>query len=81
MEENIKQQQQQEVVMQNKLKLNKQKLLNDLADQQIQLEKEIEKVQQERDVNRSRLLSYIYNGRFGLILLKNFFPIYPNKVK
>ncbi|XP_014215899.1 E3 ubiquitin-protein ligase LRSAM1 [Copidosoma floridanum] len=60
-EENMKQQQQQELEMQNKLKLNKQKLLNDLAHQQIQLEKEIEKVHQERDVNRSRLLSCINN--------------------
>lgn len=37
-------------------------LLEDLASQQIQLEQELEKVQQERDTNRARLLSYIYNG-------------------
>lgn len=37
-------------------------LLEDLALQQVQLEQELEKVQQERDVNRARLLSYIYNG-------------------
>lgn len=37
-------------------------LLEDLALQQIQLEQELEKVQQERDTNRARLLSYIYNG-------------------
>lgn len=48
--------------MQNQLKENKQKLLHDLAHQQSQLEKEIEKVHQERDVNRTRLLSYIHNG-------------------
>lgn len=34
----------------------------DLALQQTQLEHELEKVQQERDSNRARLLSYIYNG-------------------
>lgn len=54
--------------MQNKLKINKQKLLKDLAHQQIQLEKEIEKVQQERDINRTRLLSYIYNGNFNIFV-------------
>lgn len=37
-------------------------LLEDLALQQTQLEQELEKVQQERDINRERLLSYIYNG-------------------
>lgn len=37
-------------------------LLEDLALQRIQLEQEVEKVQQERDTNRTRLLSYIYNG-------------------
>jgi hypothetical protein len=50
--------------MQNKLKINKKKLLGDLVDQEIQLQKEIEKVQHEKDINRSRLLSYIYNGTF-----------------
>lgn len=39
------------------------KLLEDLALQQTQLEQEIEKVQLERDSNRARLLSYIYNGK------------------
>lgn len=64
MEENIKQQQRQELQMQVELKINKQKLLSDLALQQIQLEKEIEKVQQERDINRVRLLSYIHDGKY-----------------
>ncbi|XP_058799573.1 E3 ubiquitin-protein ligase LRSAM1-like isoform X2 [Phymastichus coffea] len=61
-EENIKQQQRQELEMQNQLKINKEKLLRDLANQQVQLDKEIEKVQHKRDVNRTRLLSYIYNA-------------------
>ena len=55
--------------MQNQLKINKQKLLDDLAHQQIQLEKEIEKVQQERDLNRSRLLSYINDGTFIIYII------------
>lgn len=62
MEQNIKQQQKHELEMQDKLKLHKLKLLDDLAQQQIQMDKEVEKVQQERDVNRSRLLSYIHDG-------------------
>lgn len=45
-------------------------LLEDLAEQQLQLEQEIEKVQQERDFNRERLLSFIYNGT-KTIKLKN----------
>lgn len=45
-------------------------LLEDLALQQIQLEQELEKVQQERDTNRARLLSYIYNGTISVLLDK-----------
>lgn len=48
-------------IIKNYIKLHFQ-LLEDLALQQIQLEHELEKVQQERDTNRARLLSYIYNG-------------------
>ena len=62
MEENIKQQKQQELEMQNKLKIDKQKLLDDLANQQIHIENKLVKVQQERDVNRLHLLSFINNG-------------------
>lgn len=36
--------------------------MQDLALQQTQLQHELQKVQQERDSNRARLLSYIYNG-------------------
>lgn len=48
-------------------------LLEDLALQQIQLEQELEKVQQERDTNRARLLSYVYNGTIlAFVFNKNF---------
>ncbi|XP_018406888.1 PREDICTED: E3 ubiquitin-protein ligase LRSAM1-like [Cyphomyrmex costatus] len=61
-EKNIKQQQEYEIEVQSMLKAHKKKLLEDVALQQIQLEQELEKVQQERDTNRARLLSYIYNA-------------------
>ncbi|CAL1677661.1 unnamed protein product [Lasius platythorax] len=61
-EKNIKQQQEYEIEIQSTLKAHRKKLLEDLALQQIQLEQELEKVQQERDTNRARLLSYIYNA-------------------
>lgn len=61
-EKNIKQQQEYEMEVQSMLKTQRKKLLEDLALQQIQLEQEFEKVQQERDTNRARLLSYIYNA-------------------
>lgn len=50
-------------------------LLEDLALQQIQLEQELEKVQQERDINRTRLLSYIYNGMISLLILCKFYTM------
>ena len=43
-----------------------QKLLDDLALQQAQLEQEIEKVHLERDVNRARLLTFIFNGEHNV---------------
>ncbi|XP_043257125.1 E3 ubiquitin-protein ligase LRSAM1-like isoform X1 [Colletes gigas] len=61
-EKNIKQQQEYEVGIQSMLKKHRKKLLEDLALQQTQLEHELEKVQQEKDSNRTRLLSYIYNA-------------------
>lgn len=61
-EKNIKQQQEHEMEVQSMLKAHRKKLLEDLALQQSQLEQELEKVQQERDSNRARLLSYIYNA-------------------
>ncbi|XP_076170701.1 E3 ubiquitin-protein ligase LRSAM1 isoform X1 [Ptiloglossa arizonensis] len=61
-EKNIKQQQEYEIGIQSMLKEHRKKLLEDLALQQTQLEHELEKVQQERDSNRARLLSYIYNA-------------------
>ncbi|KOC67473.1 E3 ubiquitin-protein ligase LRSAM1 [Habropoda laboriosa] len=59
-ERNIKQQQEYEIGIQSMLKEHRKKLLEDLALQQTQLQHELEKVQQERDSNRARLLSYIY---------------------
>ncbi|CAK9828858.1 E3 ubiquitin-protein ligase LRSAM1 [Anthophora retusa] len=61
-EKNIKQQQEYEIGIQSMLKQHRKKLLEDLALQQTQLQHELEKVQQERDSNRARLLSYIYNA-------------------
>ncbi|XP_033340246.1 E3 ubiquitin-protein ligase LRSAM1 isoform X2 [Megalopta genalis] len=61
-EKTIRQQQEYEIGIQSVLKEHKKKLLKDLALQQTQLEQELEKVQQERDFNRARLLSYIYNA-------------------
>lgn len=61
-EKNIKQQQEYEMEVQSTLKAHRKKLLEDVALQQIQLEQELEKVQQERDMNKARLLSYIYNA-------------------
>ncbi|KAG5338137.1 LRSM1 ligase, partial [Acromyrmex charruanus] len=61
-EKNIKQQQEYEIEMQSMLKAHRKKLLEDVALQQIQLEQELEKVQQERDTNRACLLSYIHNA-------------------
>ncbi|XP_018045413.1 PREDICTED: E3 ubiquitin-protein ligase LRSAM1-like isoform X4 [Atta colombica] len=61
-EKNIKQQQEYEIEMQSMLKAHKKKLLEDVTLQQIQLEQELEKVQQERDTNRARLLSYIHSA-------------------
>ncbi|XP_006557490.2 E3 ubiquitin-protein ligase LRSAM1 isoform X1 [Apis mellifera] len=61
-EKNIKQQQEYEIEIQSMLKEHKKKLLEDLVLQQTQLQHELEKVQQEKDSNRARLLSYIYNA-------------------
>ncbi|XP_071648005.1 E3 ubiquitin-protein ligase LRSAM1 isoform X1 [Temnothorax longispinosus] len=61
-EKNIKQQQEYEMEVQSMLKVHRKKLLEDVALQQIQLEQELEKVQQERDTNRAHLLSYIYSA-------------------
>ncbi|XP_043286149.1 E3 ubiquitin-protein ligase LRSAM1-like isoform X2 [Venturia canescens] len=61
-EKNIKEQQEYELELQSVLKGHRKKLLDDLVQQQTQLEQEIEKVQQERDLNRARLLSFIYNA-------------------
>ncbi|XP_043784405.1 E3 ubiquitin-protein ligase LRSAM1-like isoform X2 [Apis laboriosa] len=61
-EKNIKQQQEYEIEIQSMLKEHKKKLLQDLVLQQTQLQHELEKVQQEKDSNRARLLSYIYNA-------------------
>ncbi|XP_078042569.1 E3 ubiquitin-protein ligase LRSAM1 isoform X3 [Augochlora pura] len=61
-EKTIRQQQEYEIGIQSVLKEHKKKLLKDLALQQTQFEQELEKVQQERDSNRARLLSYIYNA-------------------
>ncbi|XP_015586050.1 E3 ubiquitin-protein ligase LRSAM1 isoform X2 [Cephus cinctus] len=61
LEKNMIEQQKYEEQLQSTLKVHREKLLEDLAIQQSQLEQEIEKVQQERDCNRTRLLSYIYN--------------------
>ncbi|XP_003704646.1 E3 ubiquitin-protein ligase LRSAM1 isoform X2 [Megachile rotundata] len=61
-EKNIKQQQEYEIGIHSMLKEHRKKLLIDLAVQQSQLQHELEKLQQERDSNRARLLSYIYNA-------------------
>ncbi|CAL7936086.1 unnamed protein product [Xylocopa violacea] len=61
-EKTIKQQQEYEFGIQSMLKEHRKRLLEDLALQQTQLQQELEKVQQERDSNRARLLSYIYNA-------------------
>ncbi|XP_071577412.1 E3 ubiquitin-protein ligase LRSAM1 isoform X1 [Temnothorax nylanderi] len=61
-EKNIKQQQEYEMEVQSMLKAHRKKLLEDVALQQIQLEQELEKVQQERDTNRAHLLSFIYSA-------------------
>lgn len=61
-EENFIQQQKKELERQDLLKRQKEKWLKELASQQIQLEEEIEKVHIEKDKNRFRLLSSIYNG-------------------
>ncbi|XP_046470718.1 E3 ubiquitin-protein ligase LRSAM1 isoform X4 [Neodiprion pinetum] len=61
-EKNIREQQKYEHELQSSIKAHREKLLEDLALQQTQLEQEIEKVQQERDNDRARLLSYIYNA-------------------
>ncbi|XP_026824414.1 E3 ubiquitin-protein ligase LRSAM1 isoform X3 [Ooceraea biroi] len=61
-EKNIKQQQKYEINVQHTLKAHRKKLLEDLTLQQIQLEQDLEKVQHERDTNRTRLLSYIYTA-------------------
>ncbi|XP_017885179.1 E3 ubiquitin-protein ligase LRSAM1-like isoform X2 [Ceratina calcarata] len=61
-EETIKQQQEYEFGIQSMLKEHKKKLLEDLALQQTQLQDELKKVQQERDSNRVRLLSYLYDA-------------------
>lgn len=61
-EETIKQQQEYEFGIQSMLKEHRKKLLEDLALQQTQLQDELKKVQEERDCNRARLLSYLYNA-------------------
>ncbi|XP_046735062.1 E3 ubiquitin-protein ligase LRSAM1-like isoform X2 [Diprion similis] len=61
-EKNIREQQKYEHKLQSSIKAHREKLLEDLALQQTQLEQEIEKVQQERDHDRARLLSYICNA-------------------
>lgn len=61
-EKNMKEQKELELGLQSMLKNNKKKLLEDLVLQQSQLEQEIVKVQQERDVNKAKLLSHIYDA-------------------
>ncbi|XP_043474861.1 E3 ubiquitin-protein ligase LRSAM1-like isoform X2 [Leptopilina heterotoma] len=61
-ERNMKEQKELELGLQSMLKNNKKKLLEDLVLQQSQLEQEIVKVQQERDVNKAKLLSHIYDA-------------------
>lgn len=60
--------------------------MQDLALQQTQLQHELQKVQQERDSNRARLLSYIYNGISKIFLYYIYFmqkykEISPNKIE
>lgn len=61
-EKNLKKQKELELGLQSVLKNNKKKLLEDLVQQQTQLEQEIVKVQQERDLNKAKLLSHIYDA-------------------
>ncbi|KAF7988311.1 hypothetical protein HCN44_000884 [Aphidius gifuensis] len=61
LEKTIKNHQQYELELQSLHNDNKKKLLVNLAEQQTKLEIEITKVQQEREINRSRLLSFIYD--------------------
>lgn len=61
LEKTIKNQQQYELELQTLNLNNKKKLLVNLAEQQSKLEIEITRVQQEREINRSRLLSFIYD--------------------
>ncbi|XP_057333310.1 E3 ubiquitin-protein ligase LRSAM1-like isoform X1 [Microplitis mediator] len=61
-EKNIREQQEYELQLQSINKGMKKKLLEDLVEQQTRLESEIERVQQERELNRSRLLSFIYHA-------------------
>ncbi|XP_015125892.1 E3 ubiquitin-protein ligase LRSAM1 isoform X1 [Diachasma alloeum] len=61
-ERTIREQQEYELGLQSMYKDQKKKLLEDLALQQSKLEEQIERVQQEREVNRVRLLSGIYDA-------------------
>lgn len=61
LEKTIKNHQKYELELHSLHNDNKKKLLDDLAVQQTKLEIEITKVQQEREINRSRLLSFIYD--------------------
>ena len=61
-EKNMKQQQEYEIGIHSMLKEHRKKLLEDLALEQSQLLDELQKVQQERNSNSARLLSYIYNA-------------------
>ncbi|CAG5082338.1 Similar to Lrsam1: E3 ubiquitin-protein ligase LRSAM1 (Mus musculus) [Cotesia congregata] len=61
-EKNIREQQEYELHLQSINKDMKKKLLEDLVEQQTRLESEIERVQQERELNRNKLLSFIYNA-------------------
>ncbi|XP_011313916.1 E3 ubiquitin-protein ligase LRSAM1 isoform X1 [Fopius arisanus] len=58
----IREQQEYELGLQSMYKDQRKKLLEDLAIQQSKLAEQIEKVQQEREVNRVRLLSGIYDA-------------------
>lgn len=61
-EKNIREQQEYEQELQSIHKDQRKKLLEDLALQQSRLELEIVRVQHERDINRIRLLSSIYDA-------------------
>lgn len=62
MEKNIREQQEFEMELQSIHQGQKKKLLEDLALQQSRLESKIERVQYEREINRSRLITLIFEA-------------------